>query len=312
MAMQRGPSQLTPVPGVPYMIDYPRHIQPILDAHCVKCHNPEQPDGRVLLTGDHGPVYSVSYFMLSSLGLFSDGRNRHGNTAPRAVGDSASRLMGLLDGTHYDAKPSTAEVEMVRNWIHVGAFYPGTAAALGTGMVRSNNLPPGHNEAWKLAEAAHKRRCASCHSGLPRLERYSIAGASKAGFRDTHLAYNLTWPEMSPMLLAPLARKAGGWGMQKRGGDGETDGKMTEVFENADDPDYQALLEYIEMGRLCLRKNKRWDMPGFKPHPYYVREMKRYGVLPESFDLANDEIDVFEVDRRYWESSWHDPIPGGR
>ena len=171
LAMRRQPSRITPVPGVPFTIDFPRHVQPILDRHCVGCHNPDKPDGRVLLHGDHGSVYSTSYFTLTSLGLVSDGRNRVGNTAPRAVGDVASRLMKLLDGTHYKAKPSPAEIEMVRNWIHVGAPYPGTSAALGTGMVRPDNLPGGYAQAWRQAQDAHKRRCAACHRDLPAMFR---------------------------------------------------------------------------------------------------------------------------------------------
>ncbi len=310
-AMRRGPSQITPVPGVPYMIDFPRHVQPILDKHCVECHNPDKPEGRVLLSGDHGPVYSTAYFTLSSLGLVSDGRNRIGNTAPRSVGDSASRLMTMLDDTHYGAKLAPAEIEMIRNGIHVGAPYPGTSAALGTGMVRYNNLPPGYAEARQQAQAVHERRCKKCHGSFPTPERYSIAGGNSQGLRNSHLAYNLTRPEKSPMLLAPLARKAGGWAMQKRGDDGKPDGKIVEIFKNTDDPDYRAILKLAEMGRLCLQQNKRWDMPGYKPHPFYVREMKRYGVLPETFDLATDEIDVFEVDRRYWESTWHYPNGDG-
>jgi hypothetical protein len=311
MATLRGPSQITPVPDVPFMIDFPRHVQPIFDAHCVTCHNPDTPEGRVLLNGDHASVYSVSYYTLTSLGLVSDGRNRQGNTAPRAVGDSASRLMTLLDGTHYGATPSRAEIEMIRNWIHVGAPYPGTAAALGTGMVRPDNLPRGYRAALKRAQAAHQRRCAECHRGLPMLEKYSISGPNNDGFRNTHLAYNLTRPEKSPMLLAPLARTAGGWGMQKRTASGKPAGKLVEVFQDADDPDYHAILNYIEMGRRCLEQNKRWDMPGFKPHPFYVREMKRYGILPETFDPASHDVDVFEIDRRYWESTWYYPDGNG-
>jgi hypothetical protein len=39
--------------------------------------------------------------------------------------------------------------------------------------------------------------------------------------------------------------------------------------------------------------------------------MKRYGVLPETFDIDRDKIDVFETDRRYWESMWYYPRGGG-
>ena len=48
-------------------------------------------------------------------------------------------------------------------------------------------------------------------------------------------------------------------------------------------------------------------MPGFRPNEHYVREMKRYGVLADDFDPAVDPIDVYQVDRAYWRSCWHQP-----
>jgi hypothetical protein len=41
-------------------------------------------------------------------------------------------------------------------------------------------------------------------------------------------------------------------------------------------------------------------MPGFRPNVHYVREMKRYGVLPASLDARSDPIDVYATDRKYW------------
>ena len=34
--------------------------------------------------------------------------------------------------------------------------------------------------------------------------------------------------------------------------------------------------------------------------------MKRYGILPETHQ-AGDPINVYDTDRRYWESFWHQP-----
>ena len=39
--------------------------------------------------------------------------------------------------------------------------------------------------------------------------------------------------------------------------------------------------------------------------------MRRYGILPETFDLDWDKIDVFETDGRYWRSAWYYPKGGG-
>jgi hypothetical protein len=49
-------------------------------------------------------------------------------------------------------------------------------------------------------------------------------------------------------------------------------------------------------------------MPGFRPNAHYLREMKVYGVLPPEFDLTNDPVDPYDLDRRYWGSLQHKPI----
>jgi mono/diheme cytochrome c family protein len=314
-AMKRPPSQITPVPDVPFTIDYPRDIQPILNKHCIKCHSPEKPKANVILTGDHGPIYSYSYMTLTTTGPVSDGRNGPGNSKPRGVGDSASPLMKMLDGSHHKAKLSAAEIAMIRNWIHIGAPYPGTYAALYTGMFRNNTASKQYHAASKTAEAAFKNNCSKCHRNrLPKPERNSIAGNKnrKTYFWDAHMAFNLSRPDKSPMLLAPLSKQAGGWGRCKaRDKTPAQTQAAAKLFTDTKNADYQAILKMGAEAKACLDKNKRWDMPGFKPHPFYIRELKRYGILPESFDVDRDKYDPFAVDRRYWESFWYYPKGGG-
>ncbi len=61
-------------------------------------------------------------------------------------------------------------------------------------------------------------------------------------------------------------------------------------------------------GKEQLDTIKRFDMPGFHPRIDWVREMKRFGILPA--DLKPDEpIDVYKTERRYWESLWYKPRP---
>ena len=55
-----------------------------------------------------------------------------------------------------------------------------------------------------------------------------------------------------------------------------------------------------------MDRAKRFDMEGFRPRPEYVREMKRYGVLPKDLP-EHAEIDVYAVDRAYWEALKYTP-----
>ena len=60
-----------------------------------------------------------------------------------------------------------------------------------------------------------------------------------------------------------------------------------------------------------MNEIKRFDMPGFRPNEHYVREMKRYRVLPDAFNPAKDPIDVYAVDRAYFQTFWHRPSVKG-
>jgi hypothetical protein len=276
-ALKRAPSRIEPIPEVPEVFDFPRDIQPILDRHCVTCHNYEKRSGKLILTGDHGPIYSHAYVSLMSRDLVSHGRDADGNKPPRGIGSSASALMKHLSGKG-EAKLSLAEVTRVRLWIESGAPYAGTYAALGSGMVSVR------------LEAGITNRCNSCHH-----QRNPIG--------DGELAFNLTRPEKSLALLAPLAKAAGGYGFCV------TADKQS-VFADTRAPDYVKMLETIRTAHDRLNEIKRFDMAGFKPNFPYIREMKRYGILPANFNPNLDSVDVYATDRAYWRSLWWKPMPG--
>ena len=48
-----------------------------------------------------------------------------------------------------------------------------------------------------------------------------------------------------------------------------------------------------------------------KPSTNYVREMKRYGILPPDFDPATDPFDAYATDEAYWRSFWYQPSGAG-
>jgi hypothetical protein len=329
LAMRRPPSKLTPVPGVPEVLDFPRDVQPILDRHCVRCHGYDRREGAgpnegpcasgVILTGDRGPMFSHSYFALTLRRQFVDGRNDpKSNLPPRSIGTSASPLMEKIRSKHQGVELSARETDVVRYWIETGAAYPGTYAALGTGMLggyaENNQVETDRN--WPEAKAAAdaiQRRCASCHAG-PRTLPANLSDEREVSFwrmdlkdprlpLSRHRVFNLTRPEKSLMLLAPLAKPAGGFGSCAAGA---RDGPKEPIFAATGDPDYQKLLALMEAGKRRLETIKRFDMPGFRPRREYLREMKRYGVLPA--DLPDDAVvDPYDTDRAYWKSLWHVP-----
>ncbi len=328
LALGREASVIEPIVGVPDVFDFPRDIQPILDRHCVECHRPERREGGVLLTADHGPLYSHSYYTLTYLGQFVDGRNDpKSNLDPYSIGAVASPLMKKLRGGHHDVKASPNELNTVRYWIETAAPYPGTYAALGSGMIggyaenEQVNHPGTDWPETKPGIAAIERRCVSCHPKIPK----HLSDNSEISFwrpdwadpnlrRTRHVVFNLTRPSQSLMLRAPLAKSAGGDGLCGAVKDPQSDSatnppakQSAEVFKSTEDPDYRAILAMIEAGEKSLNQRKRFDMPGFQPTPQYVREMKRFGILEPDFVVGSDPIDVYQTDQAYWQSLWYRP-----
>ena len=263
-------------------------------------------------------MFSHSYFMMTIAGLFSDGRNRPtSNYPPRTLGSSASRLLKLIDGSHHKATVTPRQATMLRLWIDAAATYPGTYAALGTGMIGGyqENKQVGTDHDWPSTRAAREMiqaRCAACHTGkgAPPLPR-SLSDECGTSFwqpkipdqslvTSRHLVFNLSRPEKSVMLLAPLARAAGGYQLCHQAND------PAPVFPDKADPGYQAILAMISAGKQHLESITRFDMKDFKPHPAYIREMKRYGILRAALP-PNTTVDPYQTDRRYWQSLWHQP-----
>lgn len=295
LAMKRQPSKIEPITDVPDVFDFPRDIQPILDKYCIGCHGYDKTynggpfSGGVILSGDRGPWYSHSYAWLTFRNQFSDGRNAQGNRAPRSIGSSASPILKKLNGGHHEVRASAHEQKMVRLWIESAAAYPGTYAALGTGMAGG---PGRHGDIKEI----YKRRCSECHKNEN--ETFSL-----------HTAYNLSRPEKSLVLLKSLAPEDGGYGMTRKvQKDGKEVNECVSVFKDKNDPDYQTILKRITDEKTHLDNIKRFDMEGFKPNEHYIREMKVYKLLPEDFDIEKDKLDPYKMDEIYWKSHWH--VPG--
>ena len=250
------PSRIEPVADCPDVFDFPRDIQPILDQLCVDCHGYEKTArggpyaGRVLLSGDHGPMFSHAYVTMTIRRLFSDNRNQpRSNYPPRALGSSASRILTMLDGAHHGVRADAHQRQLLRLWIDVGAPYPGTYAALGCGSIGGyyQNNPvncrlglahhPGRRRGDRAAlrsPATRENPCCrdrSATSGNVSFWRFDVDDPGLRMCR--HLVFNLTRPEKSLLLAAPLARAAGGLGLCR-----DAHERPAVVFATPADPDY--------------------------------------------------------------------------
>lgn len=334
--MKTAPAEIRPISDVPDVFCFTRDIQPILDKYCLECHNPDREEGGFNISGHWSPIYTIGYAQMSWRNLFGDNRNRaESNFPPYQIGTGSSRLVQLIEQKHAGINMPEKDQKIIRHWIDAGANFAGTYAAEASGAVGyyMSNLPVRNEAQWPETKAMQEtviRRCDICHTPLdPKKEfgTYSIYmdnynprnpkeakdmflphDLSQCNGRFSRLEiFDLSYPELSKAVRAPLAQEAGGLGIcQKKSG--------KPVFTDKNDPDYKTILAAIQRGRkYILEEDNRFSMltpdinngkdcpQKFVPRWSYLREMIRYGVLPVDTDpnasmiLTNSTDDIGNV-----------------
>jgi len=133
-ALAREPSTIRPGPDGSHPLSYPILVQPVLDRHCVSCHNPGKPEGGVVLTGEPQGHYTVSYNALAprvrhaAWGVPGDFRQTNSEpiTTPGHFGASSSPLMKLLRDGHQDVHLSGDDLERFTTWMDANVLFYGT------------------------------------------------------------------------------------------------------------------------------------------------------------------------------------------
>ena len=255
-AYNRTPRDIEPPEWGAGGFDYSRVVQPVLDKHCIECHNSITPPDGIDLTAGKTDYFNVSYDVLA--------RENQGRTGtkyvnwiptyngqewnilevtPKTWGSPRSKLAELILSGHpdEDGEPRYEMNEMERRrifaWIDLNVPYYGTSeTAYPDNQGCRRIVPPALEKT--LAEVAN-RRCAECHAGgkVPRRQWVRI-----------------TEPQYNPFLIAPLAKAAGG---------NEKCGKA--IFADTNDPDYKAILATFDPVVEMLRNTPRMDMPNAVP-----------------------------------------------
>ncbi len=244
-ALRRPPSEPAPPPwGADRTLSFLRDVQPVLNAHCTRCHTHDRAANRVILTDDLTDRFTIAYEeLLPYLKAANAMRWDHPEDVypqpPYKYGSRASPLMALLDAGHHGVQLGAEERRRIAVWIDANAvYYDRYESAYGD--ERSLFSGP----AGETLRQVYARRCAACHG-------------KGDGRGDTWwLSLNRRETTATRALAAPLARSAGGWG--------RCEGT---VFADPSDPDYQATLAALTGLREALARTPREDLLSIRGTP---------------------------------------------
>ncbi|NQU23767.1 MAG: hypothetical protein HQ567_21000 [Candidatus Nealsonbacteria bacterium] len=272
------------------VVDFNRVVQPVLDKYCVECHAGATPEAAVDLTGDKTHFFSMAYDQLLDRGLvhyIPIAGTGHAESSANTRGAMVSRIREYIETDHSGRVLPAEARRRIYTWIDANVPYYGTYEVTDRRVV-------GGRDRWYVGDTAgwfqkefvpvFNRRCMPCHQQVvtPQTYNYNPGGdgkllVSSKLWTDTALSQfqlghgrisftgqigpdhriNLTHPESSQMLTAPLPKKAGGLGLCRvlR----QTEKGMPEPFADKNDPDYRAILRALEKGRDKLLANPRVD-----------------------------------------------------
>lgn len=247
---------------------YTSEVQPVLNKHCIECHNSENPASGLELVADKTDFFNVSYENLVRKGTPAENfiiggtkekfENKYtswiptynGQEAnilqiePGTWGAKASLLAAIIESGHKDKTGSPrielTEAEKLRiyMWLDLNVpFYSGSHSNYQANRGCRQQIPPGFKG---LFQDMAQRRCVSCHKQKDNENVFSYPG---------QFALRIDNPEKNPFLKAPLAKQFGG--SEKCG---------TVVFENKKDEDYQKIVQTFRELEEDLKQNPRLDM----------------------------------------------------
>jgi hypothetical protein len=131
-AIRRAPSKLRPWYGPPRRFSYINEVQPVLDKHCVKCHDfGKTGAAKVVLAGDRTASFNISYMELWGKGyLGTIGAGPAGHLPAYSWGSHGSRLIMHLRKGHEDVKLDAEGLDRLITWVDLnGPYYPTTYCA---------------------------------------------------------------------------------------------------------------------------------------------------------------------------------------
>jgi hypothetical protein len=148
LALSRPPSELRPEADGSYPLTFPRLVQPVLDRHCVACHEEKKAEKAPGLRGDrfgkHG--WSEAFHSLRSFAWGMSGGNgialkERQYSIPGQDGARVSRLYALLARGHHDVRLPPEDLRRLTLWLDANSNFYGSYRDLAA-QARGEIVPP--------------------------------------------------------------------------------------------------------------------------------------------------------------------------
>ncbi len=261
--------------GTDGIVDFVKVVQPVLDKYCVKCHSGPNPAATVDLSNDKTRFFNMGYDQLVDRGMVDyiiQNPADHEENTPNGNGSIVSRIRQFIETDHSGQVVPLKDRQRIYTWIDSNVPYYGTYNF--TNGIRMGGRGRWYNyegHQWFREDYAQvfQKRCFDCHKHtIPGVRRgkvvtskiwdneYSIRSAG--GIYEPVHRINLTHPEWSLALTAPLAKEAGGLGLCQ-----DKDGTPY-IFKDKNDPDYKTMLMVFKKLNEGLLAEPRADMIDLK------------------------------------------------
>ena len=213
LALKRKPSKIKPTPAgaTGSEFSYIKNIQPILDRHCVKCHDfGGKGSEKIVLCGDRGLVFNQSYLQLHSKKAISAiGAGPDAVVEANTWGAKHSKIVRMIRNGHSGVKMPENEFAVLRAWIDLNAPYYSTEDSAYP-QNPSGRSPLAFAEIQRIFELAAPEAEKIGYSKKEILEQKAPFGVWKNNVIKNRIAARLyrfeivsfDRPEMSPILKA--------------------------------------------------------------------------------------------------------------
>lgn len=128
LALKKKPVELNKWMGrEPFKFSFMEEVQPILDKHCVKCHDFDNKDrNKLVLAKDMNPFFNAAYVNLYVNKIVTLVGGGPADIQPAySWGSHASKLTYIIDNGHKGVKLSQKEKETIYTWMDLnGVYYP--------------------------------------------------------------------------------------------------------------------------------------------------------------------------------------------